>query len=84
MVSAASYEARQFGVRSAMPMTRALRLCPGAEVVRPDHTAYREVSAQVMAILAEVTTSWSRSVDEAFLDVQVRSVAWAAPPTSLA
>src|SRR5262245_62664487 len=55
VVAAASYEARQFGVRSAIPMSRAVRLCPQLEIVRPDFLKYRAVSQQVFAIFREVT-----------------------------
>ena len=70
VVAAASYEARSFGVRSAMPMARALRLCPELLVVRPDFTRYRAASQKVMAILRECTPLVEPlSLDEAYLDV---------------
>jgi DNA polymerase-4 len=70
VVAAASYEARAFGVRSAMPMARALRLCPSLVVVRPDFTRYRAVSQQLMAILRSCTPLVEPlSLDEAYLDV---------------
>lgn len=70
VVTAASYEARAYGVRSAMPMVRALRACPHAVVVRPRISRYREVSEQVMDVLGEITPILEKvSVDEAYLDV---------------
>ncbi|GLU45989.1 DNA polymerase IV [Nocardiopsis ansamitocini] len=70
VVSAANYQAREYGVHSAMPMSRALRLCRDAVVFPPDGAAYRRVSAAVMDILRSVTPEIEPlSVDEAFLDV---------------
>ena len=70
VVSAATYEARVYGVSSAMPMARALRLCPRAVVLPVRHDVYSRVSRRVMEILGEVTPVLERvSVDEAFLDV---------------
>ncbi len=70
VVAAASYEVRRFGVRSAMPMSTALRLCPAAVCVPPRMGRYREVSAQVFAVFREITPLvQGLSVDEAFLDV---------------
>jgi DNA polymerase IV len=70
VVAAASYEARVFGVRSAMPMARALRLCPELVIVPPDFEGYRRVSNQVMEILRACTPLVEPlSLDEAYLDV---------------
>ena len=70
VVCAASYEARAFGVRSALPMARAVRLCPHLVIVRPDFSKYGEVSRQVFAIFRSVTPLVEPlSLDEAYLDV---------------
>src|SRR6187401_1341182 len=70
VVAAASYEARTFGVRSAIPMARAVRLCPSLVIVRPDFSKYRAVSQQVFEILRRVTPLVEPlSLDEAYLDV---------------
>ena len=70
VVSAASYEARAYGVSSAMSMSQALRRCPQAVVLPVRHSHYSRVSRQVMAILEQVTPVLEKvSVDEAFLDV---------------
>ncbi|HYX66763.1 MAG TPA: DNA polymerase IV [Burkholderiales bacterium] len=70
VVAAASYEARQFGVRSAMPMARAVRLCPELVIVRPDFSKYKAASEQVMEILHSATLLVEPlSLDEAYLDV---------------
>src|SRR6188472_1640943 len=70
VVAASSYEARKFGVRSAIPMSRAIRLCPTLQIVRPDFQKYRAVSQQVFAIFREVTPLVEGlSLDEAYLDV---------------
>src|ERR1700675_2997253 len=70
VVAAASYAVRRFGVRSAMPMREALRLCPEAIVVHPRMARYRQVSDQVFSIFYEFTPLVEGlSLDEAFLDV---------------
>ncbi|MGH7686051.1 MAG: DNA polymerase IV, partial [Candidatus Dormibacteria bacterium] len=70
VVSAASYEARVFGVHSAMPLMTALRLCPQAAVVPVDFRAYRAASRAVFAIARDYTPLIEPlSLDEAFLDV---------------
>jgi DNA polymerase-4 len=70
VVAAASYEARAFGVRSAMPMARAVRLCPELVIVRPDFAKYKAVSGEVMAILRSSSDLVEPlSLDEAYVDV---------------
>jgi len=70
VVAAASYEARAFGVRSAISMARAVRLCPSLVIVPPDFKKYRTVSQQVFALFRAVTPLVEPlSLDEAYLDV---------------
>ncbi len=70
VVSTASYEARKFGIRSAMPLRTAYRLCPEAVFLPVDYEEYARVSASVKAILREITPILEDAgIDEAFLDV---------------
>ena len=70
VVASCSYAARRMGVRSAMPMSRALRLSPGLIIVPSRHRLYREVSRQVMERLHDLTALVEQiSIDEAFLDI---------------
>lgn len=80
VVSSASYEARRYGVRAAMPVSQALRLCPSARIVPPHFHRYQEISRQVMAIFESFTPLVEPlSVDEAFLDVQGVRRLWGSP-----
>lgn len=70
VIASCSYAARALGVRSAMPTSRALRLCPGLIVLPPRHRLYSEVSKQVMERLGQLTPLLEQiSIDEAFLDI---------------
>ena len=69
VVASASYEARQFGVHSAMPSSRALRLCPNIKFVRHNWELIRETSAAVMTLLGSYGPLEKMSVDEAYIDV---------------
>jgi len=70
VVATASYQARAFGIHSALPMSRAKRLCPQARFIRPRMSRYREKSAEVFAVFRDFTPQVeSLSLDEAFLDV---------------
>jgi DNA polymerase-4 len=78
VVAAASYEARAFGVRSAIPMSRAVRLCPSLVIVRPDFSKYQAASQTVFNIFRSVTPLVEPlSLDEAYLDVTEN--AWGEP-----
>ncbi len=70
VVAAASYAVRAYGVHSAMPMSRALRLCPHAVCVRPRMSRYREISSRVFTVFRRFTPAVEGiSLDEAFLDL---------------
>jgi DNA polymerase-4 len=70
VVTTASYEARKFGIDSAMPAARARSLCPHAVFIPPDHTAYREKSREVWQLVAErIEKIQQVGIDEAYLDV---------------
>lgn len=80
VVSAASYEARKYGVHSAMPISQAYRLCPQGIYLRGRMARYQQVSEQVMNVLAGFTPVWEQiSVDEAFLDLTGCRRLWGSP-----
>jgi DNA polymerase-4 len=84
VVAAASYEARKFGVRSAMPVSRAVHLCPKGIFVEPHFAAYSEASDTVMSILRDFTPMIEQvSVDEAYLDITGTEKLWG-PPVNVA
>lgn len=84
VVSSASYEARKFGVHSAMPTAQALRLCPQAVLIPGHRGRYAEMSRKVMAILGDYTPLLEPiSIDEAFLDVTGTEAQYG-PPAELA
>src|SRR5688572_9346995 len=84
VVAAASYEVRNFGVRSAMPMREALSRCPDAICVRPRMSHYQSVSRQIFTVFSAFTPLIEGlSLDEAFLDVTA-SIAAFGPADSIA
>lgn len=85
VVCAASYEARRYGVRSAIPMSRALRLCPDAIRVPPRFERYREISGQIHEVFETFTHLIEPlSLDECYLDVTTRCTTTRVPLVDLA
>src|SRR5437773_6908525 len=83
VVAACSYEARKFGVRSALPISRAWKLCPQGVYVRPRMKRYAEMSEQVMQVFRRFTDLVEPlSIDEAFLDI-TGSTALMGPPQQI-
>jgi DNA polymerase-4 len=81
VVATCCYVARTYGVRSAMPMFKALRACPDAVVIRPDMEKYARVGREVRALMLELTPLVEPiSIDEAFLDLSGTEILHAAPP----
>ncbi|HEY1933152.1 MAG TPA: DNA polymerase IV [Acetobacteraceae bacterium] len=81
VVTAACYVARMYGVRSAMPMFKALKACPDAVVIRPDFTKYVAVSRQIRALMGRLTPLLQPlSIDEAVLDLAGTGALHGAPP----
>ena len=84
VVSACSYEARVFGVHSAMPISRAYRLCPHGVYLPVDMDKYARVSSEIMAILADFSPLVEPvSVDEAFVDLTGTQTLWGPPPEAV-
>jgi DNA polymerase-4 len=83
VVSTCSYEARVFGVRSAMPISEAYRRCPGGVYLSPRIGRYSEASAEVMEVFRSFTPEVQRvSIDEAFLDMTGTERLWGPPETA--
>lgn len=81
VIAAASYPAREFGLRSAMSMGQALKLCPDVIVIEPNFEKYRAVSAQIHQIFQQYTAIIEPlSLDEAYLDVTENFKIYPAPP----
>jgi DNA polymerase-4 len=81
VVTAACYVARMYGVRSAMPMFKALKACPDAVVIRPDFSKYAAVGRQIRAMMARLTPLMQPlSIDEAVLDLAGTQALHGAPP----
>jgi len=77
VVAAASYEARRFGIHSALPASRAVRLCPQAIFIRPDFNRYGEESRKIVEIFRDFTPVIQQvSIDEAYLDVTEHLEPW--------
>ena len=80
VVSTASYEARKYGVHSAMPIAQAARLCPNGIYIRGNYHHYSQVSHEIMAIFNDFSPSvLQMSIDEAFIDVTGTQNIWGSP-----
>lgn len=80
VIASASYEARKFGVRSAMPTARALKACPELILVPPNFSLYSELSRQVFDVVARFTPVFeAASIDEGYLDMTGTSKLWGEP-----
>src|SRR4051812_21374040 len=84
-LSTCSYEARKFGVRSAMPTAKALKLCPHLIVRHPDHEYYSQLSRAIFALLPSYTPTFEIvSIDEAYLDMRGSESIYGTPPVAAA